>query len=348
MEFTVLNKTEMTNNLKLSILDLAYYTENDSTPGDVLHNSTGVAQLADKLGYHRYWFAEHHNSAALMSMFPEIMIAHVASRTKRIRVGSGGVMLPNHSALSVAERFSMLEALHPGRIDLGIGRAPGTDGRTALALRRSWEICKEDTFPGQLDDLLGYFGHNLPVNHPFANVIANPDPSLTPDLYMLGSSSGGVQFALDKGLGFVFAGQINADMAVPVLKYYREHFKSSGMYEVPKSILSISVFTAETEEEAHYLAAPTLLMWTLLATGKRFKTFPTSREANNYPYTPQEKAIREQQLSKFVIGTPEQVAQQLQNWAEKTGVDEIMLVDGYAETEARKNGYTLLAKTFGL
>ena len=343
-----MNKTEMSQNLKLSILDLSYYTENDAMPGEVLQNSTDVAQLADRLGYHRYWFAEHHNSAALMSMFPEIMIAHVAALTERIRVGSGGVMLPNHSALSVAERFSMLEALHPGRIDLGIGRAPGTDGRTALALRRSWEICKEDTFPGQLDDLLGYFAHDLPGDHPFAHVIANPDPSLTPALYMLGSSSGGVQFALEKGLGFVFAGQINAEMAVPVLRYYRDNFKPSRYYAAPESILSISVFTAETVEEAHYLAAPTLLMWTLLATGKRFKTFPTSREANDYPYTLQEKALREQQLSKFVIGTPGQVAQQLHDWADKTGVNEIMLVDGYAETEARKNGYTLLAREFGL
>jgi luciferase family oxidoreductase group 1 len=336
----------MTNNLKLSILDLAYYTENDSSPGEVLHNSTRIAQLAEKLGYHRYWFAEHHNSPALMSMFPEIMIAHVASKTERIRVGSGGVMLPNHSALSVAERFSMLEALHPGRIDLGIGRAPGTDGRTAFALRRSWEAIKEDTFPEQLNDLLGYFGHDLPEKHPFANVIANPDPSLTPRIYMLGSSTGGVQFALDKGLGFVFAGQINPEMAVPVLKYYRENFRPSKYYSEPKSMLSISVFTAETEEEAQYLAAPALLMWTMLATGKRFKVFPTSKEANDYSYTLQEKAIREQQLSKFVIGTPGKVAEQLHDWAKKTEVDEIFLVNGYAEMEARKKAYTLLAKEF--
>jgi luciferase family oxidoreductase group 1 len=304
--------------------------------------------LADKLGYHRYWFAEHHNSSALMSMFPEIMITHVAAHTNRIRVGSGGVMLPNHSALSVAERFSMIEALHPGRIDLGIGRAPGTDGRTALALRRSWEIMKEDTFPEQLNDLLGYFAHDLPDDHPFVRVIANPDPSLTPELFMLGSSSGGVQFALDKGLGFVFAGQINAEMAIPVLRYYRDHFKPSKYCVEPKSIFSISVFTADTEEEANYLAAPTLLMWTLLSTGKRFTTFPSSKEANDYPFTPQEITIRNQQLSKFVIGTPEKVAQQLHDWAKKTSVNEIMLVDGYAEIEARKKGYTLLAKEFGL
>lgn len=137
-------------------------------------------------------------------------------------------------------------------------------------------------------------------------------------------------------------------MAVPVLRNYRDNFKPSIYYDEPRSILSISVFTADTEEEANYLAAPTLLMWTLLSTGKRFKSFPTSKEANDYPYTLQEKAIREQQLSKFVIGTPGKVAEQLHDWADKTGVNEIMLVDGYAEMEARKNGYALLAKEFGL
>src|SRR5690554_2259003 len=163
MAFLIYSKMKK---LQLSILDLAYMTEGDESPTRVLQNSTEVAQLADELGYTRYWFAEHHNTGFLMSMFPEIMIAHVAANTRRIRVGSGGVMLPNHSSLSVAERFSMLEALHPGRIDLGIGRAPGTDGRTAYALRRSFEILREDTFPEQLSDLLHYFGHDFPEKHP--------------------------------------------------------------------------------------------------------------------------------------------------------------------------------------
>jgi len=336
------------NDLKLSILDLAYYTEENRSAGEVLHNSTEIAILAEQLGYHRYWFAEHHNSQSLMSMFPEIIMAHVASKTSRIRVGSGGVMLPNHSSLSVAERFSMLEALHPGRIDLGIGRAPGTDGRTAYALRRSWEVLREDTFPQQLDDLLGYFGHDLPDDHEFASVIANPDPSLIPQFYMLGSSMGGVQFAIQKGLAFVFAAQINAGMAVEVMQLYRQQFRPSKYYDQPKAILSISVFTAETEEEAYYQAAPTLLMWTMLTTGRRFKSFPSPDEANSYPYTLQEKAIRDQQMNKFVIGTPEQVADQLHQWAKKTGADEIIMVDGYPELGARKKAYTLLARQFNL
>lgn len=335
-------------NIKLSILDLCYLTENDKSAGDVLHNSTKTAQLAEELGYTRYWFAEHHNTGSLMSMFPEIMMAHVASKTERIKVGSGGVMLPNHSSLSVAERFSMLEALHPGRIDLGLGRAPGTDGRTAFALRRSFEILREDTFPEQLDDLLHYFGHDFPEKHQFENITANPDPSLTPDIYMLGSSSGGVKFALDKGLGFVFAAQINADMAIPVLKFYRENFKPSKYYSEPKSMMSISVFTADTEEEAQYLAEPTLLMWTMLGTGKRFTKFPTIEQAANYTYSLQEIAVREQQMSKFVIGTPSQVAEKLHDWVKKTEIDEVILVDGYHDMQAREKAYTLLAKEFGL
>lgn len=335
-------------NLKLSILDLCYITENDRSASDVLNNSTDIAQLAEKLGYNRYWFAEHHNTGSLMSMFPEIMMAHVASKTEKIKVGSGGVMLPNHSSLSVAERFSMLEALHPGRIDLGIGRAPGTDGRTAYALRRSFEVLRGDTFPEQLDDLLHYFGHDFPEKHQFANIVASPDPNLTPNIYMLGSSNGGVKFALDKGLGFVFAAQINADMAVPVLNFYKDNFKPSKYYSEPKAMLSISVFTAETEKEAQTLAEPTILMWTLLASGKRFTKFPTLEQAINYPYTVQEMAIREQQMSKFVIGTPSQVSEKLHKLQKDTGADEIFLVDGYNSIESRKKAYTLLSKEFGL
>ena len=334
--------------MKLSILDLAYFTENDRSAGGVLNNSTEIAILAEKAGYNRYWFTEHHNNKWLMSMFPEIMIAHVASRTTTIRVGSGGVMLPNHSALSVAERFSMLEALHPGRIDLGMGRAPGTDGRTAFALRRSWEVMKEDSFPEQLVELLGFFGHDLPANHPFASVVASPAPSLTPGLYMLGSSSGGVQFALEKGLAFVFAAQINAEMAVPVMNHYRKHFRPSKYYSEPCSMLSIGAFAAETTEEAQYLAAPALLMWTMLATGKKITAYPTLKEANNYPYTLQEAAIRDQQRDKFVIGTAGEVAERLWDWKKKTQADEIILVDSYPEMNARRKAYTLLSKEFGL
>lgn len=311
------------NNLKLSILDLAKFTEETKTASEVLNQSTEMAKLADKLGYTRYWFAEHHNTSMIMSMFPEIMVAHVAAHTDKIRVGTGGVMLPNHSAFNVAERFAMLEALHPGRIDLGIGRAPGTDGRTAFALRRTWDAIKHDIFPDQLTELLGFLGHNLPEKHPFVNIKASPDAALTPEIYMLGSSTGGVQFAIEKGLPFVFAAQINAELAVPVLKMYRQRFRPSVYLQEPKSMLSIMVFTAETDEEAYYQAAPAILHWTLLTTGKTIVN-PTFEEALSYKYSLQEEAVKERIMQKFVIGTPDKVAEELSQWANETMVDEII------------------------
>ncbi len=335
------------NNLKLSILDLAKFTEETKTASEVLNQSTEMAKLADKLGYTRYWFAEHHNTSMIMSMFPEIMVAHVASQTDRIRVGTGGVMLPNHSAFNVAERFAMLEALHPGRIDLGIGRAPGTDGRTAFALRRTWDAIKHDIFPDQLTELLGFLGHNLPEKHPFVNIKASPDAALTPEIYMLGSSTGGVQFAIEKGLPFVFAAQINAELAVPVLKMYRQRFRPSVYLQEPKSMLSIMVFTAETDEEAYYQAAPAILHWTLLTTGKTIVN-PTFEEALSYKYSLQEEAVKERIMQKFVIGTPDKVAEELSRWANETMVDEIIIFDLYSQMEGRRKGYSLLARELGL
>lgn len=165
---------------------------------------------------------------------------------------------------------------------------------------------------------------------------------------MLGSSTGGVQFAVENGLAFVFAAQINADLAVPVLKMYKERFRPSKYFQEPKSLMSIGVFTAETEEEARYIAEPSLLMWTMLATGRRFKSFPSARAANDYNYSTQEKAIRQMQLNKFVIGTPDQVAEKLTNWSNETGVDEIIIADSYPDITSRKNAYRLLAKEMGL
>ncbi len=337
------------NNLKLSILDLARFTKSDHSASDVLNHSAEMAVLADKLGYTRYWFTEHHNNKSLMSMFPEIMITHIGSLTKRIRIGSGGVMLNNHSSLSVAERFSMLEALYPGRVDLGLGRAPGTDGRTALALRRSWELVRNDLFPEQLEELFGYFGHNLPEDHAFHSISANPSPTLAPEIYMLGSSTGGVQFAIQHGLPFVFAAQINAPLAEEVLKKYRQHFRPSNYLSEPKSILSIIVVTAETDEEALQLAELAILYWVMLMTGKITPNSSlASFEQQDYKYSAAELVVRKQVLQKFVIGSPGKVAEQLSEWAKRTEVDEIMILDMYPEINSRKKSYQLLAKEFGL
>lgn len=336
------------SNLKLSILDLARFTKDDNSATDVLNHSAEIAVLADQLGYTRYWFTEHHNNKSLMSMSPEIMIAHIGALTKQIRVGSGGVMLPNHSSLNVAERFSMLEALYPGRVDLGIGRAPGTDGRTALALRRSWELVREDVFPEQLEELFGFFGHNLRTDHPYSNITASPDPSLTPEFFMLGSSMGGVQFAVKHGLAFVFAAQINAPMAVDALQYYQKNFIPSKYYSKPKSILCMVVITAETDEEAWHVAEPAILYWTLFSSGKLKFNSTLLLDHYDYKYSQQELAVREEILQKFVIGSPGTVSKKLQELSEITGVDEIMIFDMYPEMESRKKSYKLLAKEFNL
>ena len=208
-------------NRPLSILDLTPITHGTSSR-QALRTSVELAVLADRLGYHRLWFAEHHNSPGLASAAPEIMIAHVADRTTHLRVGSGGVMLPNHAPLKIAETFRLLEALHPGRIDLGLGRAPGTDPRTAFAMRRSREAMTADDYPELLAELIA-FDSGFPAGHPFEAIPAVPVDTRLPPLWLLGSSDFSARLAAETGLGFAFAAHINAAGAVPALRDYRRH-----------------------------------------------------------------------------------------------------------------------------
>lgn len=338
----------MTNDgLKLSILDLATMF-NDETPSETLQNSTDLVQLADKLGYTRYWFAEHHNTKFQMSTSPDLLSAHAAAHTENIRVGSGGIMLPNHSPLKVAENFSLLEGLHPGRIDLGIGRAPGTDGLTALALRRSREAITGDDFPEQLDELLSYFGRDFSDDHPFRNITASPDKSLVPEIYMLGSSNGGMQFAAHHGLGFVFAAHIAPHLAVPMLREYRKNFTPSKFMEEPDSTLAIIVIAAKTGAEAEYLSGPAQLQWVRWNTGQFKDPTPTLEEAAAYNYTAQEKRVLEENKSRFVIGSAENVKKKLDTLAEEAQVDEIMILNMLTDKESRHRSFELLAEEFGL
>ncbi|MCM3512240.1 MsnO8 family LLM class oxidoreductase [Carnobacterium inhibens] len=276
------------NELKLSLLDFVHIYKG-SNPIESLANTTEVVKLADKLGFYRYWFTEHHNTTNQISTSPDLLSLHAASHTKHIRVGSGGVMLPNYSSLKVAENFTLLEALHPGRIDLGIGRASGTDTLTARAL----QVSSED-FSLKLDSLLSFFSHNFPEDHPYRHIKVPGDFPLIPDFYMLGSSQGGLQFAIEKGLGFVFAAHLSPRLAIPVLRAYRENFVPSTYMKEPKSILAIPVITAETEEEAHYLSGPLELMWTRMFMGSADISFPSLAEAESHTYTLEEKRIRAQ------------------------------------------------------
>lgn len=333
--------------LKLSILDLASIYNGDS-PHQTLRHSTELVQLADRLGYTRYWFAEHHNTQYQMSTSPDLLSAHAAAVTSQIRIGSGGIMLPNHSPLKVAENFSLLEALHPGRIDLGIGRAPGTDGLTALALRRSREAVTTYDFPEQLNELLAYFSRSFEEDHPFKNITASPSVDLTPALYMLGSSDGGMQFAAKHGLGFVFAAHITPHLAIPMLRAYRQYFQPSAYLQEPKSILALVVIAAETEEEAKYLAGPAELQWARWGSGNFHLAPPSLEEAAKHVYTPHEETVRHENEGRFVIGSIDQVVDKLNKLALEAQVDEIMILNMLTEPVTRHRSYTLLAEAFQL
>lgn len=342
----------MTNNgsateVKLSILDgVGLY--NGESAVEALRHSIEAAQLGDQLGYTRLWFTEHHNSRHQMSTSPDMLIAHMAAVTENIRVGSGGVMLPNHSPLRVVENFSILEALHPGRIDLGMGRASGTDGITNAALRNSQEPLTGQALINQLMEVLAFFNREFPDNHPYRDISPSPDPSLRPDLYMLGSSDGGMQIASQLGLGFAFAGQINPRSAIPMLRKYRENFQPSHYFSEPYSILSIIVVCAETEEEARYLAAPAQLQWARWGTGQIHHDPPTLEEAQTHHYTPAEESARDEATGRFVVGTPAQVKAELLQLAADSQADELMTVNMITDHQAQLTSYRLLAEAFGL
>lgn len=333
--------------MKLSILDLATIYNQD-TPQQTLKNSTELVQLADQLGYTRYWFAEHHNATFQMSTSPDLLSAHAAALTKNIRVGSGGIMLPNHSPLKVVENFSILEALHPGRIDLGMGRASGTDGITNAALRNSNEPLTGQGIMNQLMEILAFFDREFPKDHPYQNIKPSPDTSLTPDLFMLGSSDGGMKVASQLGIGFAFAGQINPDWAVPMLKQYRENFQPSKYLAKPYSMLAMIVVCAETDEAAAGLAAPAELQWARWMTGDAKTPPPTIEEARAHNYTEEELLAREQNKSKFIIGSPENVKKQIDNLANEAQFDELMIANMISDKDGRHKSYELLAKTFNL
>ena len=240
--------------IPLSILELSPVAAG-MTSSQALRNTLDLAHHAERLGFHRFWLAEHHNTPGIASAVPEILIGQIANVTKTLRVGSGGVMLPNHSALHVAETFKTLEALYPGRIDLGIGRAPGTDGLTALALRRSREALNADDFDEQLGELFAFGQGDFPGNHPFSRVQAVPTDVPLPPVYLLGSSDYSARLAGQLGLGFAFAYHFSPHALLPALAAYRNNFTPSALQK-PHAIVTVSVFCAPTDKEAQFLAGP--------------------------------------------------------------------------------------------
>ena len=331
---------------RLSVLDLSPVSTG-STNAQALANTIDLARMVDRLGYMRYWLAEHHNTRLIASSVPEVMIGHVASATQRIRVGSGGVMLPNHAPLHVAESFRVLEALHPGRIDLGLGRAPGTDTTTALALRRSRQAVYADEFPQQLDELLGFLSDEFPDEHPFRHVKAMPTDVGSPEIWLLGSSDFSAQLAAKLGLGFAFAHHIQPGPAVPALRMYRDYFRPSTYFSEPHSIVAVSVVCAETDERAAELARPVELSLLKLRQG-RLGQLPSVEEATAYDYSPEERQLIAQNRDRVFIGSPATVRGRLSELADRAGAGEIMvmtLVHGHSD---RRRSYELLAEAFGL
>ena len=235
--------------MRLSVLDQIPITAGGDG-AQAIRETFALAELTDQLGYERYWLAEHHNTTALACPAPEVMIPQVAARTQRIRVGSGGVMLSHYSPLKVAEAFHVIEAMHPGRIDLGVGRAPGSDGRTARALAHGPGALGIEHYPEQLMDLYGYLAGDLPAEHPFRGVRATPEVSGMPELWLLGSSTVSATYAAELGWAFSFAHFISPEGGEAVIRNYRERFRPSPGLERPRANMGVSVTCAETEEEA--------------------------------------------------------------------------------------------------
>ncbi len=328
--------------LGLSVLDVSPVSAGSGS-SRALRNTLDLARFVDGLGYGRYWLAEHHNLGMIASSAPEVMIGHVASTTENMRIGAGGIMLPNHAPLQVVETFRVLEALHPGRIDLGIGRAPGTDPTTAAALRRS----QADDFPQQFAELLAYAGDRFPEGHPFESVAAVPDDVGLPPIWLLGSSGYSAKAAGEMGLGYAFAAHFSPTDPVPAIRAYNEGFEPSPAFERPSAILAVAVVCAETDGRARELASSMELAWVKMRSG-RPGPLPSPEEAMGYPYTPAERRLAEAYSSMQVVGDPQNVRARIEDLAGRTGADEIMVTTNVFDHAERLRSYELLAEAFEL
>jgi luciferase family oxidoreductase group 1 len=332
--------------IPLSVLDLSPVTT--ATPGAAaLHNSLDLARLADRLGYARDWLAEHHNLSSIASSAPEIMIGQVAAVTSHIRVGSGGVMLVNHAPLMVAERFKVLEALFPGRIDLGLGRAPGTDPVTSYALRRRQDAREGDEFLERFQELMLLERNGFPPEHPFRNVHAMPADVALPPIWLLGSSGYSAELAAAVGMGFAFAHHFADYDPASAMLSYRTHFKPSAALTEPRAILAVAAIAADSDAEAERIAASTDLHFVRRAKGE-FVPLVSPEEAAAYPYAPIDLQRIARQRERVMVGGIESVKARLQALIDTTRADELMITTMVYDHAARRRSYELLAEAFGL
>ncbi len=331
--------------MRVSILDQSPIATG-STASEALAQTVRTAQLADDLGYHRFWVSEHHDAPGLAGSTPEVLLAHIGAKTKRIRLGSGGVMLPHYSSYKVAENFRMLEALYPGRIDLGVGRAPGGMPRSTIALQGG-RVPKAD-YSQQVADLIAYITDSLPDNHPLYGLRARPIPEGVPELWLLGSSYGSAAIAAEHGTAFTFAHFINAEGGVEAVQMYRDRFQPSRLYAEPEASVAVFVFCADTAEAAERLAMTMDLSLLMLANGQRMEGTPTYEMARDYPYTARERMVVRENRERMIVGDPVSVRQQLEAFARRYGVDEVIVSTRTPDFEDRLRTFELLADAMGL
>ena len=340
----------------LSVLDLATVGAGH-TASDALRTTVALARLAERHGYHRFWVAEHHSMPGVASSAPPVILGHLTAQTERIRLGSGGVMLPNHAPLVVAEQFGTLHALAPGRVDLGLGRAPGTDGATAAALRRGRTDGAEE-FPQQVAELVRFMADEFPDSHPYSRIHAVPGPvqgkvpggvqsADRPPVWLLGSSGFSAELAGRLGLPFAFAHHFSAANTVPALRLYRQSFRPSAWLDAPYALIGVSAFAAEDEKEAHRQVLTGALSMVRLRTGNP-GLVPTPEEAAAYPFSPLETDFVDGWLANVVYGTPDTVCEGLNALVERTGADELMITTNAHSPEARLHSYELIARAYGL
>ncbi len=314
----------------LSVLDLVP-VRTDQTTADALRASVALARTADRLGFRRYWVAEHHNMPAVAATNPPVLIAMLAGATDRIRVGSGGVMLPNHAPLVVAEQFALLEAAFPGRIDLGIGRAPGTDPVTRWVLRSGASNLEEDPvarFPEYVDQvhaLMAPEGAGLDVRGEVFPLRATPAAAAVPDLWLLGSSDYSAQLAAERGMPYVFAHHFSGNGTGEALALYRSRFRPSAELAEPRTFLTLNAVVAETQEEADRLALPQLLAMLALRTGAELRPQRLVEDAESVEVPEAHRGLLDAMRRRWVIGTPEEAASRVRELADRFGVDEVML-----------------------
>ncbi|MEU9761207.1 LLM class flavin-dependent oxidoreductase [Streptomyces sp. NPDC001834] len=342
----------------LSVLDLVTVGRG-RTASQALRTAVDIVRLAESRGFHRYWVAEHHSMPGVASSSPAVILAHLTARTERIRLGSGGVMLPNHAPLVIAEQFGTLQAMAPGRIDLGLGRAPGTDGATAAALRRTDRPGEgADDFPQQLAELTRFLDDDFPDGHPYSRVHAVPGPvqataeggvqsPARPPIWLLGSSGFSARLAGVLGLPFAFAHHFSAQNTIPALDLYRDSFRPSAVLDAPYALIGVSALAAEDEREARRQVLSGALSMVRLRTG-RPGLIPTPEEAEAYAFTPMERDFVDGWLSNVVHGTPDEVRTGLDALAKRTGADELMITANAHGGEARLRSYELIADAYDL